>query len=130
MRRNGHHIEADVDAAMSSHETKGQTAILVAIDGEEKKNNNTRVVSCLILCICTSLHAACVLSVGVLCAMLAIADTVKAESALVVHTLNSMGIEVVMITGDNRRTAKAIAAQVKHTFLMLFFKEASECSII
>ncbi|XP_028251585.1 copper-transporting ATPase 2 isoform X2 [Parambassis ranga] len=81
MRRNGHHIGADVDAAMSSHETKGQTAILVAID-------------------------------GVLCAMLAIADTVKAESALAVHTLNSMGVEVVMITGDNRRTAKAIAAQV------------------
>ncbi|XP_034461821.1 copper-transporting ATPase 2 [Hippoglossus hippoglossus] len=81
MRRNGHHIGADVDAAMCSHETKGQTAILVAID-------------------------------GVLCAMLAIADTVKAESALAVHTLNSKGIEVVMITGDNRRTAKAIAAQV------------------
>ncbi|XP_019132531.2 copper-transporting ATPase 2 [Larimichthys crocea] len=81
MRRNGHHIEADVDAAMSSHETKGQTAILVAID-------------------------------GMLCAMLAIADTVKAESALAVHTLNSRGVEVVMITGDNRRTAKAIAAQV------------------
>lgn len=36
MRRNGYHIEADVDAAMSSHETKGQTAILVAIDGEKK----------------------------------------------------------------------------------------------
>ena len=50
-----------------------------------------------------------------LCAMLAIADTVKAESALAVHTLNSMGIEVVMITGDNRRTAKAIAAQVHTT---------------
>ncbi|XP_013867465.1 copper-transporting ATPase 2 isoform X2 [Austrofundulus limnaeus] len=81
MNRNGHHIKADVDSAMLSHETKGQTAILVAID-------------------------------GVLCAMLAIADTVKAESALAVHTLSSMGIEVVMITGDNRRTAKAIAAQV------------------
>ncbi|KAF0045767.1 hypothetical protein F2P81_002296 [Scophthalmus maximus] len=81
MRRNGHHIGADVDAAMCSHETKGQTAVLVAID-------------------------------GVLCAMLAIADTVKAESALAVHTLQSRGIEVVMITGDNRRTAKAIAAQV------------------
>lgn len=54
-------------------------------------------------------------SVGVLCAMLAIADTVKAEAALAVHTLNSMGIDVVMITGDNRCTAKAIAAQVnKH----------------
>lgn len=35
MKRNGHHIEADVDAAMSSHEAKGQTAILVAIDGED-----------------------------------------------------------------------------------------------
>lgn len=41
MRRNGHHIEADVDAAMSSHETKGQTAILVAIDGENTKDKHS-----------------------------------------------------------------------------------------
>uniref|UniRef100_A0A8C2BMM9 Copper-transporting ATPase 2 n=1 Tax=Cyprinus carpio TaxID=7962 RepID=A0A8C2BMM9_CYPCA len=81
MMRNGLEVAADVDDAMSSHETKGQTAILVAID-------------------------------GVLCAMLAVADTVKAESALAVHTLSSMGIEVFMITGDNRRTARAIATQV------------------
>ncbi|XP_058635479.1 copper-transporting ATPase 2 isoform X2 [Onychostoma macrolepis] len=81
MMRNGLEVTADVDDAMSSHETKGQTAILVAID-------------------------------GVLCAMLAVADTVKAESALAVHTLSSMGIEVFMITGDNRRTARAIATQV------------------
>nr|XP_029501711.1 copper-transporting ATPase 2-like [Oncorhynchus nerka] len=33
IRRNGLHVGADVDDAMSSHETKGQTAILVAIDG-------------------------------------------------------------------------------------------------
>lgn len=45
--------------------------------------------------------------------MLAVADTVKAESALAVQTLSSMGIQVAMITGDNRRTAKAIAAQVR-----------------
>lgn len=45
--------------------------------------------------------------------MLAIADTVKAESALAVRTLSSMGVQVVMITGDNRRTAKAIACQVR-----------------
>ncbi|KAM9482484.1 copper-transporting ATPase 2 isoform 2-T2 [Clarias gariepinus] len=81
MQRNGLHVTVDVDEAMSSHETKGQTAILVAID-------------------------------GVLCAMLAIADTVKEESALAVHTLSRMGIDVMMITGDNRRTAKAIATQV------------------
>lgn len=47
--------------------------------------------------------------------MIAIADTVKAEAALAVHTLSSRGIDVVMITGDNRRTAKAIAAQVQRT---------------
>lgn len=47
--------------------------------------------------------------------MLAIADTVKAESALAVRTLSSLGIEVFMITGDNRRTARAIATQV-HTY--------------
>ncbi|KAG1942436.1 copper-transporting ATPase [Pimephales promelas] len=81
MLRNGLEVTSDVDDAMSSHETKGQTAILVAID-------------------------------GVLCAMLAVADTVKPESALAVHTLCSMGIEVFMITGDNRRTARAIATQV------------------
>lgn len=45
--------------------------------------------------------------------MLAIADTVKTESALAVRTLSSMGIEVFMITGDNRRTARAIATQVQ-----------------
>lgn len=34
MRRNGHHLETDVDAAMASHEDKGQTAVLVSIDGQ------------------------------------------------------------------------------------------------
>lgn len=108
MRRNGHHIKADVDAAMSSHETKGQTAILVAIDGEGRTKGLRHVFF-------TTLTLP-VLSAGVLCAMLAIADTVKAESALAVHTLSSIGIEVAMITGDNRRTAKAIAAQVKLSY--------------
>ncbi|XP_027530226.1 copper-transporting ATPase 2 isoform X2 [Neopelma chrysocephalum] len=81
MRRNGLNIANDVNDAMTDHETKGQTAVLVAID-------------------------------GVLCGMIAIADTVKQEAALAVHTLKSMGIDVVLITGDNRKTAKAIATQV------------------
>uniref|UniRef100_A0A7M4E5M9 Copper-transporting ATPase 2 n=1 Tax=Crocodylus porosus TaxID=8502 RepID=A0A7M4E5M9_CROPO len=81
MRRNGLHISNDVNDAMTGHETKGQTAVLVAID-------------------------------GALCGMIAIADTVKQEAALAVHTLKTMGIDVVLITGDNRKTAKAIATQV------------------
>jgi Cu+-exporting ATPase len=41
-----------------------------------------------------------------------IADTVKPEAAAAVRRLDEMGIEVWMITGDNRRTAENVARQV------------------
>ncbi|XP_078078460.1 copper-transporting ATPase 2 [Mustelus asterias] len=81
MTRNGLHVGNGVNEAMMNHEMKGQTAILVAID-------------------------------GTLCGMIAIADTVKPEAALAVWTLNNMGVDVVLITGDNHKTATSIASQV------------------
>ena len=43
---------------------------------------------------------------------IAVADTLKEHSAEAVRALQKMGIEVLMLTGDNRRTADAIARQL------------------
>ena len=44
--------------------------------------------------------------------IIAMADTVKQSAKEAVSSLKQMGIEVVMLTGDNERTAKAIASKV------------------
>ena len=43
--------------------------------------------------------------------ILAVADTIKEDSAQAVRELRNMGVEVVMLTGDNERTARAIGAE-------------------
>lgn len=49
---------------------------------------------------------------GVYAGMVAVSDTVKETSKAAVARLKEMGLHVVMITGDNVRTAQAIAAEV------------------
>ena len=48
---------------------------------------------------------------GMFIGMIAVADVIKEDSPRAVKELQNMGIHVVMLTGDNERTAKAIGAQ-------------------
>ncbi|MEJ7577680.1 MAG: heavy metal translocating P-type ATPase [Pyrinomonadaceae bacterium] len=49
---------------------------------------------------------------GEFAGIIAVADEIKPESKEAVHAMQKLGIEVVMMTGDNRRTADAVARQV------------------
>ena len=48
---------------------------------------------------------------GKLCGIIAVADTIKEDSPQAIAEMRNMGIHVVMLTGDNERTAKAIGAK-------------------
>ena len=53
----------------------------------------------------------CFMKNGRLAGMIAVADVIKEDSPQAVRELQNMGIRVVMLTGDNERTARAIGAQ-------------------
>ena len=49
---------------------------------------------------------------GQVAGVVAVADTIKEDSVEAIRVMQAMGLEVVMLTGDNERTAQAIARQV------------------
>nr|XP_054755008.1 copper-transporting ATPase 2-like [Lytechinus pictus] len=81
MHRNFVPMADQIDASLGAREELGQTAVLVAINGE-------------------------------LVGMISVADAVKPEAAAAICTLKKMNLDVMLLTGDNKKTAQAIAGQV------------------
>ncbi|MBD2426662.1 heavy metal translocating P-type ATPase [Phormidium sp. FACHB-1136] len=63
-------------------------------------------------------------------AILAIADAVKPSSVHAISLLQRMGLEVVMLTGDNRRTAEAIAQEVVISRVIAEVRPDQKASVI
>ena len=62
--------------------------------------------------------------------IIAISDTLKASSASAVKALQKLGIEVVMLTGDNRQTAQAIANQLGISRVIAEVKPDQKAAVI
>lgn len=58
---------------------------------------------------------------GILIGVLGVADSLKREASVVIEGLKKMGITPVMVTGDNWRTARAVAKEVCIYFYNIFF---------
>jgi P-type Cu+ transporter len=100
----GHGIEADVDGRrLLLGNLKLMRERSVQVDGFEERANNLAAEGK------TPVYAALD---GRFAGLLAVADELKPESKEAIATMQRLGLDVVMMTGDNRRTAERVAREV------------------
>ena len=100
----GHGIEAEVDGRrLLLGNLKLMHERNVALDGFERRAEQLAAEGKTPMFVAVG---------GKLAGVVAVADQVKPESKEAVEAMRRMGLEVVMMTGDNRRTAEAVAKEV------------------
>ncbi len=104
----GHGVQGDIDGVTYYFGNRKMMADIAGVNPEKVGKKQSRLEE-------AGKTAMLLGTKEVLLGVVAVADTVKATSKAAVEKLQKMGITVYMITGDNERTAKAIASQVSIT---------------
>lgn len=104
-------VTQEVEDEIVTFESNGQTVVLVAING-----TYTHV------CPYTLLYGS-IEWAGVLAGQMVIADRIKEEAPIAIAVLQRMGLKVLLLTGDNIKTAHAIADEVCLTWYNVYYND-------
>ncbi|MEW6542962.1 MAG: heavy metal translocating P-type ATPase [Nitrospirota bacterium] len=109
----GHGIRAKVAAPSGALTVSLGNLRLMEVDGIQAGQDATKTAEQLSNAGLTPMYLAVREPEAKLAGILAVADTPKDHAQEAVEALHRLGLEVIMLTGDNPRTARAIADQVK-----------------
>ena len=109
MACNGVTVEEWLENTIRFYEEKGQTVVMASLDGESIFREHEYITRYTWYVVCVFISNT---SIGVLVGAVVIHDKLKPEAHEAVKCLQSMGVKVALLTGDNRRTALAIADAV------------------
>ena len=107
----GHGVEGEIDGVVYYFGNRKLMSDIAGLGVEEAGEKQSRLEE-------AGKTAMLLGTKGSLIGIIAVADTVKATSKSAVEKLQKLGISVYMITGDNDRTARAIAFQVSITNIL------------